>query len=85
MQAVPLWVRTERTLWREDECTRLDHGAERLGEAWRRLFGCEFADDPIVAEHDGGDVFLYLHASGRISSQAYDGDGIGVARVVEVL
>lgn len=49
----PAWTRAEhlRTVWAEDECLRHDPDAERVGDAWRRLYGEDMPRAKDVTEH----------------------------------
>ena len=85
---MPLWLRTKRALWQEDDATRgqsRESGHEDVDQAWLRLFGVSLADEVLVEECDCGDTFYRLYASGRIEVQAYDGSAISVSRVTAVL
>lgn len=72
----PEWIQAAERLWKEDECLRLDPDAERIGDAWQRIFGCLFFDDPLVETWDAGDQVWRLHAGGRIEVLSYDGHEI---------
>lgn len=62
----PRWFETAIPIWQEDDAGTPDR--ERIGPAWRRLFG---EDVPItnrnaVAIYDAGDSAFVLHTHGRI-------------------
>ena len=78
MSERPQWA-TGRTLWEEDECTRHDPNAERLPQAWQRLFGEVMpALEGCIAEWDGGDTFAYLLPGKRVAWHTYTGAAISL-------
>ncbi len=52
-----------KRLWVEDECAP---DAERIGQAWQRLFG-EPRPAKALQEQDGGDCVAYLYPKGRLA------------------
>jgi hypothetical protein len=75
----PKWVRTSKKQWEEDDAYPPD--SERIGGAWRRLFGVPPPDNKAaLAEYDGGDEFWWLHEGGRIVVLSYAGGAIYTAK-----
>lgn len=74
----PAWLQAARVQWVEDDATRNDPSAERIEQAWRRIFGSDLAAETKVDEYDGDDTTWTLFASGRIEVNAFDGTGISL-------
>lgn len=69
----PTWT-CGPVVWKEDECLRHDPDAERIGNAWQRLFGESAPDsDDCLEEWDGGDMLAYRYPNGRVAWSCYDG------------
>lgn len=81
----PLWTRHQRVLWTEDDATLHDPDAERVHDAWLRLFGETLNRDARLATWDGGDTFAYLYPGGRVEWHSYDGHRVALAKIVAVL
>jgi 8-oxo-dGTP diphosphatase len=59
------WREGATRLWAEDECLLRDPDAERLGAAWRRLFG-EDCPEKGIDHLDEGDSSATLHENDRV-------------------
>lgn len=72
-------------LWGEDECTRNDPDAEKVFEAWDRIFcgpsgnsrSWKHRGDP-VAMVDYGDWCALLYRSGCVQISSFEGYEIGI-------
>ncbi len=62
-----------RCLWSEDECTRHDPSAERLPDAWLRLFGETYTRSTLLDEQDLGDTLIRKFPRGRYEVASYEG------------
>jgi hypothetical protein len=83
------WTEKIVTLWTEDECTRNDPDAEKVSQAWDRIFCGPYSTygswarrgEPLDTD-DQGDCLVTLYETGRVLIASYDGYSVGL--LVEV-
>lgn len=69
------WKTGER-LWQEDDATLQDPTAEKVGQAWQRIFGEKLGATIGRPMYDLGDCYGFLMPNGATYEESYDGAAI---------